>query len=110
MMDIKKLAAGVIAGAAIAAGPVIAFAAPASAATDAGQFAGASHAQVVEQSDSAPVLVNSARQLGTAQGSSILGDVQSSRMLGDSANQLGSVQNQLGAGHSTPCGGGINCR
>jgi hypothetical protein len=48
MMDIKKFAAGVIAGAAITAAPLVAFATPATAATDASNSGAgaASHARV----------------------------------------------------------------
>ena len=50
-MDIKRLAAGVIAGAAIAAAPVLALAAPASAATNAANpaAAAATHQRMQDQ-------------------------------------------------------------
>lgn len=53
MTDIKKFAAGIFAGAAIAAAPVMAFAAPASAATDASNpaAAAASHSRAFSGQD-----------------------------------------------------------
>ena len=87
MFDIKKLTAGIIAGAAITAAPVIAFAAPASAATNASNPAAASHAQVL---GSAQI------QLGSGQ-----------RVLSGTQDVLGSAR--LGASHAVPCGGNINC-
>lgn len=57
MIDIKKTAAGIIAGAAITAAPLVAFAGPASAATNASEpSAAAGHARV---------LVDGANQLGS---------------------------------------------
>jgi hypothetical protein len=50
MMDIKRLAAGIIAGAAITAAPVLALGAPASAATNAANpAAAAAHQRVQDQ-------------------------------------------------------------
>jgi hypothetical protein len=87
MTNIKKVAAGVIAGAAIASAPLVAFAAPAFAATDAaGPGSAGSHEQHVlvdhaaaGQSDASHVLVNY-----TSPGS-------------------------LRDGNAARCGGGINC-
>lgn len=82
MMDIKKFAAGAIAGAAIAVAPVMAFAAPASAATDASNPAAtaASHSQSFSSGQN---------QLGSS-----------------GQNQLGSGS---GFAHTSHCGGGIYC-
>ena len=82
MKNIKKVAAGIIAGAAITAAPLVAFAAPAFAATDASTpVAAASHQQ--------RVLVNS--------GSSGQSDA--------SHTSPGSLRD----GNAARCGGGINC-
>jgi hypothetical protein len=87
MKNIKKVAAGIIAGAAITAAPLVAFAAPAFAATDASTAGAAtSHQQ--------HVLVNgaSSRQSDT------------SRVLVNYTSPGG-----LRDGNAARCGGGINC-
>ena len=81
MFDIKKLAAGIIAGAAITAAPVIA------AATNASNPAAASHAQVL---GSAQIQLDSGQ-----------------RVLSGTQDVLGSAR--LGASHAVPCGGNIKC-
>jgi hypothetical protein len=81
MVDIKKLAAGVIAGAAITAAPLMAFAAPASAATaTADPTAASSNAQ--------DMLVNSQQQPGANQ-----------QVLGGGSSFA----------HASHCGGGMHC-
>jgi hypothetical protein len=84
MNNIKKVAAGIIAGAAITAAPLVAFAAPAFAATDASTpGAATSHQQ--------RVLVNS----GASDSSRVLVNYTSPGSLRD--------------GNAARCGGGINC-
>lgn len=81
MTNIRKMAAGVIAGAAIASAPLVAFAAPAFAATGTGSGSAASHGYHAStgQSDASHVLVNAASP--------------------------GSLRD----GNAARCGGGINC-
>jgi hypothetical protein len=91
MFDIKKLAAGIIAGAAITAAPVIAFAAPASAATHTSNPAAypASHARVLSSAQD-PLRASHATPCG--------GGINCD------------ASTFVVASHATPCGGGINCR
>ena len=93
MTNIKKIAAGFIAGAAITAGPLVAFAAPAFAATDAVKpAAAASHQQGMREQH---VLVNSASSGGS----------NASHVLVNSGPTPGSLRD----GNAARCGGGINC-
>jgi len=99
MKNIKRLAAGIIAGAAISAAPLVAFAAPAFAATNAPDLGASNHSQVlVDSGSTAPVLVDS--------GSTAPVLVNS----GSTAPQLGAPSN---ASHilegQAPCGGNMNC-
>lgn len=87
MKNIKKVAAGVIAGAAIATAPLVAFAAPAFAAAGPGGTGGP------HNSPEQHVLVDHAG-----------GQSNAPRMLGDFAS-AGSLRD----GNAARCGGGINC-
>ena len=122
MTNIKKVAAGIIAGAAITAGPLVAFAAPAFADTGAAKpVADApSHMNIPPwgykgSAKEQHVLVNSA-STGQSNASHVLvnaGSPASSRrdpdkgpvVIQDSAPSAGSLRD----GNAARCGGNINC-
>ena len=84
MTNIKKVAAGIIVGAALTSAPLVALAAPAFAATGAGNDVQQQH-----------VLVNNAST----------GQSDASRVLVNSGPTPGSFRD----GNAARCGGGINC-